>query len=109
MELLFVGFCALAFFSAIGAMIGSPRGHWAPGLLLGMMFGPLGWLIVAILPRTAMAQARHNVRVRIAEGQVAIEAKAARSLDAAKPQRSASLDNRSMAEAAWEREQRKAQ
>jgi hypothetical protein len=32
----------------VGALIGSARGHTAGGALLGLLLGPIGWLIAAM-------------------------------------------------------------
>ncbi len=40
----------------IGAAIGSPKGIGGAGLLLGLLFGPLGVLIVAVLKPGKLSQ-----------------------------------------------------
>ena len=47
---------------AIGFLIGRLRGHPILGAVLGI-FGLIGWIIAAVLPRSADAQARHDAKV----------------------------------------------
>lgn len=49
----------------IGAMIGSSKGMGSAGFFLGLLLGPIGWIIVAVLqPSTATAD-----RVAVGEGR----------------------------------------
>ena len=47
----------------IGAGIANPRGQAAIGLVLGLLLGPLGWLIAGCVPRTPAAQVRYDRRL----------------------------------------------
>lgn len=48
----------------LGASIGHQRGQGFAGAILGLFLGPLGWLIAAFLPRSARAQAEHDLEVQ---------------------------------------------
>jgi hypothetical protein len=39
-----------AFCGGIGALIGRARGRISSGLVWGVLLGPLGWLVTALLP-----------------------------------------------------------
>jgi hypothetical protein len=46
----------------ISALIGRKRGYDLAGFFLGL-FGPVGWIVAALLPMTAQAEARHRQAV----------------------------------------------
>ena len=46
----FVLALAILFCGVIGAALGRTKGRGAGGCLLGCLFGPLGWIIVLLLP-----------------------------------------------------------
>ncbi len=47
---IFVGFAlAVGLFGGIGYFIGDARGRGPLGFLLGLLFGPIGWVIVLLL------------------------------------------------------------
>jgi hypothetical protein len=48
MTLMLIGGATLA--GAVGAAIGQSKGKTSYGLLLGLLLGPLGWLLVAASP-----------------------------------------------------------
>jgi len=48
----------------IGALIGRTKGRPGLGLMLGLILGFIGWIIVAVLPRTVEQEARRNLQVR---------------------------------------------
>lgn len=52
----------------IGAIIGSAKGHGGAGFLLGLVLGPIGWLIVAVMDRTPEAEAQHQQATAAAMG-----------------------------------------
>ena len=56
--------------SVIGFLIGRTRGRGGLGIFLGF-FGILGWILIAVLPRTAKAEARRELAVaqKMAEPQ----------------------------------------
>jgi uncharacterized membrane protein YeaQ/YmgE (transglycosylase-associated protein family) len=45
--------------SLVGGFIGSFKNRTSTGVVLGLLLGPLGWIIVAILPAVAAAQCPH--------------------------------------------------
>lgn len=46
----------------VGFLIGRSRGKPVLGFFLGL-FGLFGWILMAVLPRTPEAEARHNLEV----------------------------------------------
>lgn len=53
---------------AIGGAIGSSRGRAAAGTIVGLLFGPLGLIVAALLPPTIAAEAaRRRELARIEE------------------------------------------
>lgn len=55
---LFILVVVLVIDAAVGAIIGNYRGHAGVGLGLGLLLGPIGWLIVAVLPSSTAEEAR---------------------------------------------------
>ena len=56
----------LAFFLAgpvIGYVIGHRKGHPVLGTVLGLFFHIVGWIVMAVIPRTPKADARHEQHV----------------------------------------------
>ena len=52
-----------AFFLAgpvVGYLIGRRKGHPVLGTVLGLLLHVLGWIVMAVIPRTATAEARHE-------------------------------------------------
>ena len=47
----------------IGYLIGNRRGHPVLGLVLGLFFHVIGWILIAVIPRTAEAEAGRNLAV----------------------------------------------
>ena len=47
----------------VGSAIGTPRGHRDIGMALSLLFGPVGWLVTAILPLTLEAQAKRQIEL----------------------------------------------
>lgn len=45
--------------SLIGGFIGSAKNQASTGVWLGLLLGPLGWIIVAVLPAVSAAQCPH--------------------------------------------------
>jgi hypothetical protein len=54
---------AWVFFGFIGAAIGSSKGLGGTGFILGLLLGPIGILIVAVMSPTPEAQARRDAEV----------------------------------------------
>ena len=52
----------LYFLGAIGRRIGSGKGHARAGWWLGLLLGPIGWLIVALIGPSSDSQAQQAVR-----------------------------------------------
>jgi hypothetical protein len=52
----------------VGYLIGNPKGLGLVGILLGFFLSWIGWIIVAVMPRTAEAEARHLRTVQTAMG-----------------------------------------
>lgn len=61
--LVFIGLaCILCAF--IGKAIGVSKGMPWAGFFLGLLLGPIGLIIIAVLPRTAIAEAAHQYQVQ---------------------------------------------
>jgi hypothetical protein len=61
----------VALFSAlIGVHVGNVRGRGNAGALLGLLFGPLGVLIVAVLPSTPDVEARFRLEMQKRMGEI---------------------------------------
>lgn len=50
----------------VGALIGLTKGRALVGLLLGLFFSIVGWIITALLPRTPAKQAEYQSQVAAA-------------------------------------------
>ena len=55
----------------IGFAIGKPKGREMPGFFLSLLFGFIGWIIVAIMSPTPAAEAKHKRAVDSALGSAA--------------------------------------
>lgn len=53
-------------FAIIGSAIGSNKGHAGAGFVLGLLFGPIGLIIVAVIPATPEAEAVRSAQVAAA-------------------------------------------
>lgn len=49
--------------AVIGEIIGESRGHAGAGFFLGLLLGPVGLLIIAVMDRTPEAEARYDKQV----------------------------------------------
>ena len=47
----------------VGYLIGRRKGHPVLGAVLGLFFGILGWIVMAVIPRTVEAEARHEQHI----------------------------------------------
>ena len=54
-------------FGGVGYLIGRAKGRPVGGYFLGLVFGFVGWIIVALLPITPEAAAIHKLDVEDAE------------------------------------------
>lgn len=52
----------------VGFMIGKSRGRSALGAVLGFFLGWVGWIIAAVVPRSAEVEARRNAAITQAMG-----------------------------------------
>ena len=52
MDILFFWAVAVGLFGFLGHLVGRGRGNHSAGMVLGMLLGPLGCLIAALLPDT---------------------------------------------------------
>jgi len=50
MEILFYFFAAITFGGGIGYVIGKTRSRGSEGFLLGLLLGPIGWIITLLIP-----------------------------------------------------------
>ena len=57
--LLFAGIAMLVGYS-VGSWVGLEMGRYNAGRWLGLSFGPLGWILVAVLPMPPATRARYN-------------------------------------------------
>lgn len=54
-----IWFCVgFIFFGAIGVLIGQRKGRPLAGMVWGMLLGPFGWLLMALLPHSGAAKRR---------------------------------------------------
>lgn len=53
---------------AIGGAIGAGKGRGREGFLLGLLLGFIGWIIIAVMPRTPEFEAKHVREVQAALG-----------------------------------------
>ena len=47
----------------VGYLIGRRKGHPVLGTVLGFFFHIVGWIVMAVIPRTVEAEARHEQHV----------------------------------------------
>ena len=50
----------------VGALIGSSKGKGGTGFVLGLLLGFIGWIIIAVLPRSADKEAEFQRQVAFA-------------------------------------------
>ena len=57
-------------FAVIGESMGAPKGYSGAGFFLGLLFGPIGLVIIAVMGRTPADQARYDESVEAASTAV---------------------------------------
>ena len=50
--------CGIGVFGGIGYAIGDPKGRGFFGLWLGLLLGPIGWIVIGLLGREGVDQER---------------------------------------------------
>ena len=65
MECVILGIAAVC--ACFGGAIGSTKGRTVEGAVLGLLLGPIGLILIAVIPRTPESQAAFNRQVRVLE------------------------------------------
>lgn len=64
---LLLPFFLLVLFATVGYAIGDARGRWALGFWLGLLLGPIGWILTALLAGPAQPENNDGPLVKCPE------------------------------------------